>query len=286
MKNNTLSDEDKTMFLLIAPSLMGFMLFFLLPFVLSFYLSLVDSNMSMRYVGMYNYKAVLENEGFRLAIKNTLLFLSMYLPISIILPLVMALLINKVEKFKDLYIFVFLLPLIIPSGSMVTFWNSVVGINGIINKIFFATGPIDWMNSDYARLFIVIIFVWKNAGYNMVFFLTGLGFIPKEYYEFAKVEGAGALNVLSRITLPSLIPSFFMVIIMSVINSFNAFKEIRLLAGDYPHLSIYMLQHYINNQLNTFNYQKLASSSYIISVLFVVVALGILRYQNKTLGRV
>ena len=277
MKKNYLSGEEKIMLLLMAPSFLGFWIFFLLPFILSFYLSLVDNNMAMRFVGISNYSAVLGNSAFQLAI---------YLPLSVVIPLAMALLISKVEKYRDFYIFAFLLPLIIPSSSMVTFWNSVVGINGIINKMFFAANPTDWMHTEYAGILIIIIFLWKNAGYNMVFFLTGLGFIPKEYYEFAKVEGASGFSTLTRVTLPSLIPSFLMVIIMSVINSFNSFKEIQLLVGDYPHLSIYMLQHYISNQLVTFNYQRLASSSYIIAILFVIAALGILRYQNKTLGRV
>jgi len=287
MKPHTINQEEKVMLALMAPSFIGFIIFFALPFALSLYLALVDTAIAKNFVGLANFKAVLGNEAFLRAITNTLLFLAVYLPLNTILPLFMALSIHKIPAQKQLlFSFIFLLPLIIPSSSMVTFWNALIGINGLVNKLFFPSAPVDWLNTDYARLIIIFIFIWKNAGYNMVFFLTGLNFIPREYYEFAAVEGAGAINILLRITIPSLMPSFIMVLIMSVINSFNSFKEIHLLAGNYPHQSIYMLQHYINNQFSTLNYQRLAAASYIISLPFVLIALFILRYQNKALGRI
>lgn len=275
------------MLLLLLPSVVGFFIFYILPFILSFYFALIDNSVGKNFVGLLNFASVLKNGAFQLAIKNTVILLAVYLPMNICLPLIMALCIQKVnERWKDFFIFIFLLPLIIPSGTMVTFWNAIVGINGLINKVFFMEAPVDWINTQYARFIIVFISTWKNAGYNMVFFLTGLGFISKEFYEFAKVEGANAFQIFKSITIPCLIPSFFLVIVMSIVNFFNSFKEIHLLAGPYPNLSIYMLQHYINNQFAALNYQRLSAASYILSVFFFIMSFLILKYQEKALGEV
>jgi multiple sugar transport system permease protein len=115
----------------------------------------------------------------------------------------------------------------------------------------------------------------------MVLFLAGLSAIPKEYYEYASVEGAGAISKFFRITLVYITPTAFLVFIMSIINSFKSFKEIYLICGAYPHQTIYMLQHYMNNQFAALNYQKLTSAAYVLSIFIIALVLLIYRWQNK-----
>jgi multiple sugar transport system permease protein len=115
----------------------------------------------------------------------------------------------------------------------------------------------------------------------MVLFLAGLKFIPNEYYEYASVEGAGAVWKFFRITLVYLTPTTFLVFIMSIINSFKSFREIYLICGAYPHQSIYMLQHYMNNQFSALNYQRLTSASYILSAFIIALVFAMYYLQNK-----
>ena len=286
MKKKAFKRKELTYLLLTLLGLAGFMMFYIIPFAISLYLSMIDNNVARNFIGLGNFTDVLTNSAFLLAIKNTLLFLAAYLPLNIILPLFMALLIQRVSmKGKAFFTFIFMLPMIIPTGSMVFFWKSIFGINGIVNGAFFTVNPVDWLNTDYARSIIIFILTWKNAGYNMILFIAGLEFIPKEYYEFSAIEGAGDLQTFARVTLPCLYPTLFFVLIMTVINSFNSFKEIYLLSGAYPHQSIYMLQHYMNNQFAALNYQKLSAASYILSLVFVAISIVIFRKQSEAYRR-
>lgn len=262
--------------------LAGFLVLYIIPFLISFYFALVDNNVSRSFVGFQNFSETINNQAFRLALKNTMLMLVLYVPVNMVLPLFMALFVEELpDKARAFYTFCFMLPLIIPSAAMTFFWKTLFGINGIVNGAFFSLSPVDWLNTDYVRLIIILMLTWKNAGYNMILYLSGLQFIPKEYYEFASIEGAGSWVKFWRITLPSLGPTFFFVLVMTIINSFGSFKEVFLLSGSYPHQSIYMLQHYMNNQFSNLNYQKLASASYLLSVVFVIISLVIFRKQHK-----
>jgi len=160
-------------------------------------------------------------------------------------------------------------------------WSNGVYQLALRNSLFFPQSPVYWLETGLVRGIITAIFLWKNMGFNMVLFLAGLGQIPKEYYETAMLEGAGAFAVFRRITVPALVPTGFLVLLMSIIHSFKAFREIYALTGAYPHESIYMLQHYMNNQFTALDYQKLASSAYILSAFIVCIVLVFFRLQRK-----
>jgi multiple sugar transport system permease protein len=143
-------------------------------------------------------------------------------------------------------------------------------LNGFLNKLLvrFNFGAVDWLNSKYSMYIMVFIFLWKNIGYNMILFIAGLNNIPKSYYECAQIEGASRWQQFRIITLTYLIPTFFLVFIMTFINSFKVFKEIYILTGDNPHENIYILQHFMNNMFMSLNYPKLVSS---ISILITII---------------
>lgn len=263
------------------PSLVGLLGFYVIPFFASLYLALVDNSVTGRFVGMQNFIEVAESGAFQLALKNTAAFIAVCVPVNMVVPMGMAMLIKRAGKLKNIYGLFFLLPLVIPSGSIVHFWKSVFGMNGIINGVFFSETPVNWLDTALARSIITLVFIWKNAGYNMVLYVAGLDLIPREYYECASLEGAGRIRQFFSVTMVYIIPTSFLVFIMSVINSFKSFKEIYLLAGGYPHQSIYMLQHYMNNQFASLNYQKLSSASYILSVFIIIVVALLFRIQNK-----
>jgi len=276
------STREELLFITLAlPSFLGLMVFFLIPFGASLYLAMIDNPVGRNFVGFQHFTETINNGAFRLALRNTLVFIALCVPINMVFPLWLAALLNQAKRGKDLLGMICLLPLVVPSGSVVLFWQNLFGINGVINGLFFSHAPVNWLNTEWARTIILVIFMWKNAGFNIVLYQAGLNMIPKDYYEYASLEGAGKWKQFRTVTMVYLIPTFFMVFLMSIVQSFRSFREIYLLAGAHPHQSIYMLQHYMNNLFDVLNYQRLASASYILSAGIICVVLTLFYVQRK-----
>ena len=148
-------------------------------------------------------------------------------------------------------------------------------IFGIVNGWLEGLGvPLtDWMNSPRAFWVLIGLYVWKNCGYNVILMLAGLNMIPTEYYQAADIEGASGRQKFTRITLPLIWPSLFFVFVMSVVNSFKSYREAFLLGGKHPHDSIYLLQHFLNNNFENLNYQRLSVAAVMLfMVIFALVA--------------
>ena len=273
--------RNELVFLFLAlPSLIGMLVFFIAPFAYSLYLAVIDNPVGRNFVGLRHFEVTLRNDAFMLGMRNTLIFMGLSVPINMAFPLLIAMALRKLPN-RGLFGMFFLIPLVIPSGSMVHFWHSVFGIHGSINGFLFAAEPINWLNTDFAITVILVIFMWKNAGFNVVLFQAGLDLIPKEYYECAQMEGAGRWKLFRSVTLVYLAPTMFMVLLMSILATFRSFREIYLLSGAHPHRSIYMLQHYMNNMFAALNYQRLASAAYILAAGIVLVMIGVFWLQKR-----
>ena len=269
--------------IMLSVSLTGFLLFYFFPFLYSFYFSMLDNPITRNFAGAQNFLALAKNEFFLRGLKNTSLFILIVLPLNIIISLILALAVNKTRIFMGLFGLVFLIPLVIPSATMAFFWKNIFGINGALNYVLLRFGftSKDWLNSDYALFVIVLIFLWKNAGFNMVLFMAGLNNIPDEYYEFSEISGANAFQRFCGITLVYLIPTFFITLIMTFVNSFKVFKEVYLITGDFPHEKLYMLQHFMNNMFLSLNFQKLSSVIYILTVSVVAIVVTLFKIEKR-----
>jgi multiple sugar transport system permease protein len=272
-----------TALLFLLPGFGGFVLFYIWPFIISIGYSFLDKPVNGVFVGLSNFADLLKNEPYLLGLKNMLIFNAMSVPTGIAMSLAIALMLKKAGKHKELFALIFLIPLVIPSGSMVFFWKALFSNDGYINSILNSVGlsPVRWLETDAVRYVISLIFIWKNLGYNMVLFLAGLNNIPKEYYEAAEVDGSNAVAVFTKITLPCLTPTFVLVIIMSVINSFKVFKEIYLLTGSYPHESIYTLQHFMNNMFYSLNYQRLTTATCILVLIISMLVWILFKFEKR-----
>lgn len=160
--------------------------------------------------------------------------------------------------------------------------------NGTLNGWLEAWGmePVDWMDSESAMFIVILIYIWKNVGYNMLLFLAGLQNIPEHLYEAARIDGAGRWGQWRSITIVYLTPTTFFVFVMSIINSFKVFRETYMLAGPYPHQSLYMLQHFMNNMFQQLDYQKMTSAAFLMAstiVLMVLVLFTVERRFNRWL---
>jgi multiple sugar transport system permease protein len=130
-------------------------------------------------------------------------------------------------------------------------------------------------------LFVVLIFIWKNIGFNMILYQAGLDFIPKEYYEYAAIEGAGKIRQFFIVTVVYLSPAFLLVFIMTVVNSFKIFRDVYLLSGAHPNHSVYLLPHFMNNQLANLNYQRMASASLFVFAFIYLIVVMFYRLQQR-----
>jgi len=276
-------NDNKTALFFLAPSLIGFLIFFFIPFVGGLYYSFVDSPTCGRFVGLANYIALMKNLVFCKAVYNTLAFTAIGVPLNILFSLGLALLLNRRIYGRNFIRMSFIIPLVVPVASVVLVWQILFDINGSLNAFISSLGlsPIDWMKTDLARIVVVIVYLWKNIGYNMVLFLAGLQNIPLEYYESADIDGASNWHKFTNITLVYLTPTMFFVFVISIINSFKVFRETYLISGAYPHDSIYMLQHYMNNKFASLDYQMLTSAAFIMAVSIYIIVLFLFKMQRK-----
>ena len=268
------------------PSLIGVSIFFLIPFLVVIYYSVVDNPVSGNFVGLSNFAALLRNMAFRRAAVNTATFSLIAVPLAVILPLLIAILLMQKIPMKSLFRTVLISPLMVPIASIVLIWEVLFHNNGVVNEWILALGgtAIDWFKSDFSQLTIVILYLWKNVGYNMILFMAALAGIPKDITEAAALDGASGPQTFFRIKVPYLSSTILFVTILSVINSFKVFREVYLLTGDYPYDSLYLLQHFMNNMFKSLDYQKLSSAAILMGIVMVLI-IGLLFWIDRKLGK-
>ncbi len=268
------------------PSLFGVLVFFVLPFFVVIYYSVVDNPISHRFVFLENYIRVFSNAAFRQAASNTIRFSLTAVPLAVILSLLLAMLLDSKIPFKSQFRTFFLSPMMVPIASVVLIWQVLFHYNGMINDAMavFGTDKIDWLKSDHAQIVIIILFLWKNLGYNMILFMAALSSIPKDIIEVAVLESATPRQVFWHIKIRYLSSTILFVTIMSLINSFKVFREIYLLTGNYPYDTIYMMQHFMNNAFTQLDYQKLSAAAIMMSVVMVAI-IGVLFLTENYFGK-
>lgn len=278
--------RKKAIYLFLIPSLAGFLVFFLIPFIGSLYYACnADGTFSLN-----NFIYTLQNKAFQLALKNTMLFLLICVPLNIILPLLVANAVKSIGERGRLFRIAYISPLVVPVASVAIFWSILFAPGGTVNNILgtFGIPETDFLHSGWAVFVVALIYLWKNLGYMMVLYLAGLSEIPSSFYESASMDGAGAFQKFREITLPCLWPTIFFVLVLSVVNCFKVFREMFLITGAYPNESVYMLQHYMNNMFSNTDYARLTSAAYIITALIVVFLFFMFRLNRraqKRLGR-
>ncbi|OUN30747.1 sugar ABC transporter permease [Blautia sp. An81] len=254
--------------LLLAPSLLGVGIFTLIPFADVFRRSFQKA-VGTGFVGLGNYRTVLDNQAFQLAAGNTGRFLFVCLPLLLGLSLFVALLLERLGRKGNLLKSGFLLPMAVPAASVVLFWQLFFDREGILNhilEIFHIQGP-DYMNSSGAFGVLVAVYIWKNLGYDMILWLSGLLGIPESLYEAARIDGAGEVQCFWFITRPLLVQTAFLTGTLSLVNAFKVFREAWMIAGNYPHDSIYMLQNLFNNWFTKLDMQKMTAGAVMLAAV-------------------
>lgn len=272
--------------LFLAPSFFGVMTFFIIPFIVVIVYSLVDNPINMEFVGIDNFLRVMNNGAFKKAVANTLKFSVIAVPLAVVLSLMLAIVLEWKIPFRSQFRTFFLSPMMVPVASVVLIWQVLFHHNGAVNEwlSIFGVDKIDWLKSDKAYIVVVILFLWKNLGYNMILFMAALSNIPEDLIEVARLENANKWQIFYHIKLRFMSSTILFVTIMSLINSFKVFREVYLLTSDYPVDTIYMLQHYMNNMFGRLDYQNLSAAAILMS-LFMIVIIGIMFLIENYYGR-
>ncbi len=257
----------------IAPSFIGVMVFFILPFMVVIQYSMVDNPISNNFVFLDNFKDIIGNSAFQKAVHNTLVFSAVAVPLAVVLSLLLAIVLEAKLPFRTQFRTFFLSPMMVPVASIVLIWQVLFHYNGAVNDMLavFGVSKIDWFKSEYSQIVIVILFLWKNLGYNMILFMAALASIPKDILEVARLESATPLQTFFYIKIRYLSSTILFVTIMSLINSFKVFREVYLLTTDYPYDTIYMLQHFMNNKFKNLDYQTLSAAAVLMSLVMIVI---------------
>ena len=268
------------------PSLLGVAVFFIIPFFIVIYYSLIDNPISAEFVGLENFISLINNGSFKIATRNTVQFSLIALPLAIIIPLFLAsVLMNKLPG-KSVFRTILISPYMVPTASIILIINVIFNYNGALNSFLggFGVDKIDWLRGEFSRYIVVLLYLWKNVGYNMILFMAALAAIPKDMIDAASIDGASKARVFFKIKLPYLSSSIFFVGLLSLINSFKVFREVYLLTGNYPNENLYMLQHFMNNTFKNLNYQRLSSAAIMMCIVMIAI-ISLLLYIDARFGK-
>lgn len=276
-RKQPISKETMIYWSFLLPNLFGVLYFSLIPMLQVLFRSF-QSAIGGKWVGIQNYMTVINNAAFQRAVTNTGKFTFVCIPLLIVISLALAVLLYSIPGVGGTLRSIFLMPMAVPAASVVLVWKVLFHEQGLINGAIAVIGGkgISWMGSDAAFWMLVISYLWKNLGYTMILWTAGLSAIPESIYEAAQVDGASKWQTFLHITLPNLKGTAYTITVMSLLNSFKVFREAWLVAGDYPHESMYLLQHLYNNWFRELDFDKIAAASVMTSAV-VFILIGFLR---------
>lgn len=268
---------EKQFILFSLPALAGFFGFYVIPFIRSIYYSLIENTHSKRFVGLRNYERVLHNEYFQLALQNTLIFSVLSVSSLLLLALLIAYLLEAVGKRLGFLKSVFVMPMVLPTASVIVIWRAVFA-----NTSYDMLCEFPIVGSAFVGLPMYLLFLWKNAGLTILILTSAMLHIPKEIKEAAVVDGADSRMVFRRITLPLIAPELFFAGMLAFVNSLKNFRESQLFyRTNYPPDEAYLLQHYMNNHFLKLDYQILAASTVIFTLMMLIAVAVFYRLENR-----
>ena len=233
-------DKGYLPYLMVSPYLVHLLIFTAFPVIFSIVLTFFNWNIisPMEWNGLGNWKHVISDRLFWKSILNTLKFLAVHIPLQIIIALALAEILNQKIRLRGFFRAAFFMPVVI-SGVVVTImWQQLLGFeNGIINRLLVnaGLGKVGWLTDpDVAMISIALMATWKNVGLYVILFLVGLQTVPKQYYEAADLEGASHWQKFTRITIPMINPTIFMVMVLSTLGGFSLFIEPYIMTGGGP----------------------------------------------------
>lgn len=269
-------DKNNSLKLFILPALIGTLIFIVIPVIFSFFLSFCEWDLlsNIKFVGLANYKSLITSGSFLLILKNTFVFAISTTIIALIIPLILATILNNKIRGSEFFKTAYFLPFITPMIVVAIVWEWIFDpSNGLLNYILKAN--INWLYDTHtAMLALIIVSSWKLIGYNMVIFLSGFSTINQNVYESAKIDGANPIKTFFSITIPLLSPTIFFVTIITTISSFQVFDLIYLMTKGGPLESTNVLVYWIyKNAFEFFNIGEASAGAYILFLIILLLTI-------------
>ncbi|TBL68597.1 carbohydrate ABC transporter permease [Paenibacillus thalictri] len=261
----------------LLPNMIGFLLFICFPVAASFLMSFTDWNGfgDIEFSGLSNYVRLWSDETFKISLLNSLIMTVVYVPLTLLLAILAAVALNKGIRFTKIFRTAIFMPHITATIAVAVVWQLLYNPTmGPINMFLRSVGlehPPSWLAStDWALFSVIIVSIWHSVGYYMVLYLAGLQGIPKDLYEAAEIDGAGATSRFVNVTLPMLSPVIFFTVIIGIINSFKVFDMIFVLTKGGPGRSTHVLVYDI--YYTAFQRYEYGYASAMAYVLFAIIA--------------
>ena len=285
MKNllKNLSDNKTVVIsLFLLPALLGTLIFIIIPVLCSFGLSFVKWDLlnPITFVGLENYKNLFNDKVFYQTLINTIVFAISTSTFGVIIPLILASVLNSKIRGSEFFKTAYFLPFITPMIVIGIVWGWIFDPNiGLLNKLLHL--HINWLyDVKFAMPALIAVSVWKLIGYNMIIFLSTLSSISQSLFEAAKIDGANSLQTFRHVTVPMLSPTIFFVVIITTISSFQVFDLIYLMTQGGPFNSTNVLVYSIYQ--NAFEYFNVGEASAIAYVLFaIILVLTLLQWKFR-----
>ncbi len=289
----SIKDETFWAWIFISPCLLGLLVFTYLPTFASIGLSFSywDLLGNPTWVGLENYETVLSDPLFWKTFLNTWFFVIISGVLEVCFGLGLAVVLNQAVKGQNWFRTAYFLPFITPMVSVAIVWGWIYDPEyGVLNWLLSGIGfldtfrggePIAWLYDPNTAMWgIIILRVWKNVGYNLIIFLAGLQGISNAIYESAKLDGAGRWATFWKLTLPMITPTLFFVVMVTLINAFQAFDSIYLLTQGGPEHSTDVMVYWLFK--NAFEFYKIGPASAIAYVIFMVIlVLTLIQWQLR-----
>ena len=285
MKNfleNFSNNEKLAGWLFVLPALAGTLIFIIIPVICSFALSFSkwDLLSPIEFVGLENYRLLFKEPLFYKILINTVVFAISTSVFGVIIPLILACILNSKIRGSEFFKTAYFLPFITPMIVVGVIWEWIFDPNiGFINYIL--NIHINWLyDSNFAMPALIIVSVWKLIGYNMIIFLGALSAISQNMFEAAKIDGANPIQTFIYVTVPLLSPSIFFVVIITAISSFQVFDLIYLMTQGGPLDSTNVLVYSIyKNAFEYFNVGKASAIAYVL--FFIILVLTLIQWSIR-----
>lgn len=282
--NNLFDNTNITAITFILPAVLGTFIFIIIPVLCSFGLSFAKWDLlhPITFAGLDNYKQIINDAVFWQILLNTIVFALSTSFFGVIIPLILASIINTGIRGSEFFKTAYFLPFITPMIVFGIVWGWIFDPNiGLLNKIIQLN--INWLyDTKFAMPAIIIVSVWKLIGYNMIIFLSTLSTISNNLFEAAKIDGANSFQIFKNITVPLLSPTIFFVVIITAISSFQVFDLIYLMTQGGPFNSTNVLVYSIyQNAFEYFNVGKASALAYILFAIILVLTLFQWKIRKK-----
>ncbi len=271
-----LNEQNSAGMLFVLPALLGTLIFIIIPVISSFGLSFCSWDLlnPIDWIGLKNYTDILSNGLFYKILLNTVVFALSTSILGVIIPLILASILNSKIRGSEFFKCAYFLPFITPMVVIGIIWTWIFDPEiGLLNNVLHI--HINWLyDSQFAMAALIIVSVWKLIGYNMIIFLSSMSAISNSMYEAAKIDGANAYQTFMNVTMPLLSPTIFFVIIITAISSFQVFDLIYLMTEGGPFDSTNVLVYDIyKNAFEYFNVGKASAIAYILFLIILVLTL-------------